>query len=83
MLEIKKCDKVVAPIIGANGNIFNIMAIASKALRSNGQIDQSKQMIEEVQQCHSYDQALEVISKYVIFGDSGNEQMSLLRFPSI
>lgn len=63
-------DKPVAALIGQNGNIFNLLAIARRALYRNGQIEESDRMVSEVQQSHSYNQALEIIGRYVEFGEA-------------
>lgn len=34
------------PLIGQNGNIFNLMGIAAKTLRQNGMAEQSKEMAD-------------------------------------
>ena len=57
--------KPKAGLIGADGNIFNIMGIASRALKREGQNEQSKEMIERVFNSKSYDDALSIIMEYV------------------
>lgn len=52
-----------APIIGADGNIFNILGIASRTLESNG-IDPTE-MKQRVMSSKSYTEALAVILEYV------------------
>ena len=52
-------------LFGHDGNIFAILGRASRLLRENGQRDQSKEMCERVYGCHSYDDALFIISEYV------------------
>ena len=37
-------EKPLCPIIGANGNIFNILGMASKTLRRNGMADEAQEM---------------------------------------
>lgn len=68
-----KSSKPIAPLIGANGNIFNLMAIAKRALQDHGQDKQAERMISEVQQCQSYYEALNTIEKYVEFGEVGSD----------
>lgn len=63
-----KSNKPTAPLIGANGNIFNLLSIARQALIKHGEHEHSQRMISEVQQCHSYHEALKIIEKYVEFG---------------
>ena len=59
-------DKVKAQIIGANGNIFNILGISMGAMRVAG-IKQEviNQMYNEVTSSDCYDSALAKILEYV------------------
>ena len=63
MSEIK--EKPDCPLIGADGNIFNLMGMASKTLKRNGMPDEAKKMCERVQGSGSYDAALNTIMEYV------------------
>ena len=59
--EKPKCN-----LIGQDGNVFNLMGIASKTLKRNGQYDESKEMIEKITTtAKSYEEALCIISDYV------------------
>ena len=58
-------QKPDCPLIGQDGNIFNLMGIASRTLRENGMAEEAKQMQREIIQCKSYDAALNVIGQYV------------------
>lgn len=51
------------PIIGADGNIYNLVGIASNTLRHNG-VD-PKEMQNKVFNSNSYEEALGVIMEYV------------------
>lgn len=53
------------PLIGEDGNIFNIMGIASKTLRRNGMSDEAKEMCERITSSGSYDEVLGIIGEYV------------------
>lgn len=57
--------KPKAAIIGANGNIFNLLGIAQKALKSNGQREQADEMAQRVFKSKSYEQALGILMEYV------------------
>lgn len=57
--------KPVAVLIGQDGNIFNLMGIAAKALRRNNQQELVPEMQKEVTSSKSYDEALVVLMKYV------------------
>ena len=49
--ELEKPD---APLIGANGNIFSLMGIASRTLKRAGMPDQAKEMTARVTESGSY-----------------------------
>ncbi len=52
-------------LVGENGNIFNLAAIASKALKLEGLYEEAADMQERIFSCGSYDEALQVIMEYV------------------
>ena len=52
-------------LIGENGNVFNLMGIASRALKKNDQEKESKEMQKKVFGSESYDKALVIIGEYV------------------
>lgn len=52
-------------LIGENGNIFNLLAIASRVLRNNGKSAEAEEMNARVFECESYDDALRIIGEYV------------------
>ncbi len=58
-------QKPDCPLIGQNGNIYNLMGIASDTLSQNGQAAQAREMCKRVVQSHSYEEALNVIGDYV------------------
>lgn len=62
-METKK--KPAANLIGQDGNIFNLVGIASRALKAEGMEEESKRMSTEVFKSRSYDEALQIIMKYV------------------
>lgn len=54
------------PLIGQDGNIFNLMGIAARTLRQNGMAEQSMEMTKRVTDtAQSYDEALGIIGEYV------------------
>lgn len=59
--------KPSCPLVGQNGNIFNLMGFASRTLRRNGMADEAKEMQNRIMggDCHSYEKALKIISEYV------------------
>ena len=62
-------------LIGENGNIFNLMGIASRTLKRNGLKEESEEMIKRIEESHSYDEALMIIADYVeITGDDFEDE---------
>jgi hypothetical protein len=58
--------KPEAKLIGENGNIFNLMGIARRALLKAGQDKQAAEMTERIKStAESYDEALAIIWEYV------------------
>lgn len=62
MAERKKHD---CKLIGEDGNIFNLMGIASRTLRQNGMADEAVEMRDRICASGSYDEALCIIGDYV------------------
>lgn len=58
-------NKIEVKLIGEDGNIFNLLGIASRALKRNGQRDEAEEMSERVFKSNSYDEALMIILDYV------------------
>ena len=58
-------QKPDCPLIGQDGNVFNLIGITARTLRENGLADQAKEMSERAFASGSYDQALGVIMEYV------------------
>ena len=67
-------EKPDAPIVGADGNVFNIMGIASRTLKRAGMHDQAKEMCSRVTESGSYDNALGIIMEYVNPVDADGHQ---------
>lgn len=61
----KKFKKVPAKIIGADGNVFNLIGICTKALKRNGYYDEAKELFTRIQESKSYDEALSIMTEYV------------------
>ena len=59
--------KPSCPLVGQNGNIFNLIGLASRTLRQNGMTAEAKEMQDRIMggDCHSYEEALGIISEYV------------------
>ena len=58
-------DKPDCPLIGQDGNIFNLIGIASRTLREHGLGDQVQDMQQRIYQSGSYHCALSIIGEYV------------------
>lgn len=52
-------------LIGADGNIFNLMGIASRTLKEAGMKEEAKEMVGRINNSKSYIEALAIISEYV------------------
>lgn len=57
-------EKPAVTLIGEDGNIFNLVGIASKALKKAGKPEQAKEMTAKVFASDSYDEALTIIGQY-------------------
>lgn len=68
------------PLIGQDGNIFNLLGIASRTLRENHMIEDAKAMCDRVYASGSYEEALGIIGQYVNITSVGanfNKEMVL------
>jgi hypothetical protein len=61
----KEKQKPQAPLLDADGNIYNLLGIAARTLKRNGMAEEAKEMQNRVTSSHSYDEALAVIFEYV------------------
>lgn len=61
----KEFKKVNAQIIGADGNIFNLIGICQRELKRNGYYNEASELAKRVTNSHSYDEALQIIMEYV------------------
>ena len=52
-------------LIGQDGNIFNLLGIASKTLKEAGLKSQADEMLERIYKSQSYLEAIAIISEYV------------------
>lgn len=71
--KVAKKTKAVKPkcaLIGQDGNIFNLMGIASRTLRRNGMADKASEMFTRITEgAQSYYEALAIIGEYVEITD--------------
>lgn len=63
--DIPKIAKPRCKLVGEDGNIFNLIGIASRALKQAGLMDQAKEMQNKVFQSGGYEEALAIICEYV------------------
>lgn len=69
--ETAERKKPYCKLIGEDGNIFNLMGIASRTLRQNGMAEQAVEMRDRICDSGSYGEALCIIGDYVnITGDA-------------
>ena len=59
-------EKPKCKLVGENGNIFNLMGIASRTLKNAGHPEKAKDMCRRITtQANNYEEALVLISEYV------------------
>ena len=68
-------EKPDCPLIGQDGNIFNLVGIASRTLKQNGLREEAGQMSRRVFDSGSYDEALGIICEYVNVTSVDDESM--------
>ena len=66
-------NKPKVKLVGQDGNIFNILGIASRALKEAGYADEAKEMQTEVFASDSYEEALAIVLQYVDETDNDDE----------
>ena len=65
MSNENKQTKPDCPLIGQDGNIFNLVGIASRTFKRNGLSAEAAEMTEKVFNSGSYEEALNIIGEYV------------------
>lgn len=77
-------EKPRCPLIGSDGNIFNLLGMASRTLRENGMREQAQEMQSRVTASGSYSEALNILGEYVEIcsaeemNEEPNEGMSMM-----
>ena len=74
---VSATQKPDCPLIGEDGNIFNLMGIASRTLRDHGMPEQAKEMSERIRAGGSYDEALNIIGEYVNITSAEENNMDM------
>lgn len=57
-------------MIGQDGNIFNLMGIASHTLKQNGMKEEASEMCSRITKSGSYSEVLGIIGEYVNITDN-------------
>lgn len=65
VVDIRKPFKPDCALIGEDGNIFNLMAIATRTLKTYDMADRAEEMCSRIKSSGSYDEALCIIGEYV------------------
>ena len=63
--EAKPFVKPPCKLIGQDGNVFNLIGIASRTLRKAGYPDKAKELVAKEMSCGSYNEALNLLGEYV------------------
>lgn len=63
-MQTENKQKPMVKLVGQDGNIFNLIGIASRELKRAGQQNEAKDMQEKVFSAESYDEALSIIGEY-------------------
>ena len=63
--ETQSRQKPDCPLIGRDGNIYNLKGIASRTLKQNGMREQAKEMCERITSSKNYYEALNILGEYV------------------
>lgn len=58
-------EKIDAPIIGANGNVFNLINICANSLKGAGFENEAEEMKQRIFKSKSYDEALMIMQEYI------------------
>lgn len=72
---VEELQKPDCPLIGEDGNIFNLLGIAARTLRENGMAEQASEMMKRAAASGSYDEALCVIGEYVNITSADGPEM--------
>lgn len=63
---INQQEKPMCRLIGENGNIYNLMGIAIRTLKSNGMRAEAREMQDRIfNKAKSYNEAISIIAEYV------------------
>lgn len=68
--ELLPPQKPVAPILGTQGNTFNLLCITNRTLRQAGQQEQAEEMWRRVLESRDCFKALAIMGEYVEFDEA-------------
>lgn len=76
--QTQECVKPDCELIGQDGNIYNLMGIASRTLKDNGMEQQAEEMVGRITggDCHDYHAALGIIGEYVTITGPAEQEHS-------
>ncbi len=71
-----EAEKPNCPLIGEDGNVFHLMAVASRTLWEHGRDAQAEEMQKRITggECQSYNEALQVLEEYVTITSKAESQ---------
>ena len=75
--------KVNAPIIGSDGNVFNLIGICTKALKKAGYNAMADELTNRVTHSHSYEDALSIMAEYVNPVDQYNNSLDDINYDDV
>ena len=58
--------KPIVKLVGEDGNVFNVIGRASRALKADGQPDKAKELTEKAFNAESYDEVLTLVMEYCV-----------------
>ena len=61
--------KPVAPLLGAEGNVYNLLCITRRTLRNAGQQEQAEEMWQRALESRDNFKAISIMGEYVEFGE--------------
>lgn len=64
-MKMEQKRKPKCPMIGSDGNVFNLIGLAQKSLLAVNEEDSARELQERVYQSGSYDEALNIMQEYV------------------
>lgn len=63
--KMEQNRKPNSPLIGSDGNVFNLIGLTQKSLRIVGREEQANEVQQRVMSCGSYQEALAIMQEYI------------------